>query len=378
MRISIDYTPALRQYAGIGRYTRNLTAALAEIDRENAYTLFCMGAAPESAAFPPNFRVRTTRVPSRWLTAGWHKLRLPLPVELLAGSSDIYHSMDFTLPPLHRARGVVTIHDLSYLRLPAVADPGLRNYLLQAVPRALTRAAHIVADSTHTKLDIQELLDVPAAKISVVPGGVETRFHPVHDTAQLASVRSRYGLPKKFILFVGTLEPRKNLPRLISAFGQARRGAALPHRLIIAGRQGWLFEEIYQRVETERLDDAVQFIGYTQDADLPALYTLADFVAFPSLYEGFGLPPLEAMACGTPVVTGDNSSLPEAVGDAALLVDVEDADALADALVRAATDESLRSRLSVLGPQQAAHFTWGAAAEKLMAVYRLTQKKENP
>lgn len=371
MHITIDYTPALRQTAGIGRYTRGLVAALAELDRENTYSLFCAGEAPDTQAWPANFRVRVSSVPARWLTVGWHRLRLPVPAERLAGECDLFHSPDFSLPPLRMAHGVVTVHDLSFLRLPEHADPGLRDYLQQSVPQAVARAHRVLADSENTKHDLIELLGVAEDKVSVVPAGVEARFRPVRDTVKLAEVRARYRLPEWFILSVGTLEPRKNLARLISAYAQMRRQTGLPHALVLAGKPGWLYQGIYDQVRQEGLEDYVHFPGFVADADLPALYTLADLLAFPSLYEGFGLPPLEAMACGTPVVCSNNSSLPEAVGSAALLVDATDVDGLADAMARILGNASLRARLADLGRAQAARFTWIAAAEKLLKAYRL-------
>ncbi len=371
MHITIDYTPAVRQAAGIGRYTRELVAALAKLDHHNEYTLFCAGDAPPAGEWPANFRVRASNVPARWLTAGWHRLGLPLAAEMLAGTCDLFHSPDFTLPPLKTARGVVTVHDLSFLRFPEHADPGLRTFLTRTVPRSVARAVRVLADSESTKADLVELLGVEPEKISVVPAGVDARFRPVRDTLKLAQVRQRYRLPEWFILFVGTLEPRKNLSRLITAYAQMRRHTGLPHELVIAGKPGWLYEGIYEQVTKEGLTENVHFIGFVADDDLPALYTLADLLAFPSLYEGFGLPPLEAMACGTPVVASNRSSLPEAVGSAGLLVDPEDIDALADALARVLGDASLRVRLADLGRAQAARFTWQSAAERLLEAYRL-------
>ena len=378
MHVTIDYTPALRQHAGIGRYTRGLVAALAEIDHENRYTLFCAGQAPEETNWPANFTVRTSNIPARWLTAGWYKLRLPFPAERLAGESDIFHSPDFTLPPLHHARGVVTVHDLSFLRVPQCADPGLRAFLERAVPRAVSQAHHVLADSENTRNDLIDLLAVTPDKISIVPAGVEARFRPIRDTVRLAEVRARYRLPDWFILSVGTLEPRKNYPRLISAYGQLRRQTGLPHELVIAGNPGWLYQPIHDQVAKEGLSEHVHFPGFIADQDLPALYTMADLMAFPSLYEGFGLPPLEAMACGTPVVTSNNSSLPEAVGSAALMVDAEDVDGLADAMARILGNANLRVRLVDLGRAQAMRFTWHAAAQKLLSAYKLVANFPDP
>jgi glycosyltransferase involved in cell wall biosynthesis len=375
MRITIDYTAAVRQRAGVGRYTRNLVHALALLDRENEYCLFTAGDAPPPESWPGgrlpgNFTLRTTPVPARLLTAGWHKLRLPVPVEQFAGATDIFHSPDFTLPPLRAARGVVTIHDLSFLKLPEYADPGLREYLTARTPDSAARARRILADSENTRQDVIELLKTPPEKVSVVHAGVDARFRPVTDTAQLEAVRERYQLPELFVLFVGTIEPRKNLGRLIAAYAEMRRQTGLPHGLILCGGKGWLSDGIYEQVQREGLEEDVRFPGFVDDADLPALYTLADLFAFPSLYEGFGMPPLEAMACGTPVIASRNSSLPEALGAAPLYVDAEDTDGLADAMARVLGDATLRLRLADLGRAQAARFTWERAAGQLLAAYR--------
>ncbi len=370
MHITIDYTSAIRQRAGIGRYTRNLVSALADADHDNKYTLFCAGDGPEPAPWPANFGVRATRVSSRALAVGWHKFHLPITAERFSGDSDVFHSPDFTLPPLRTARGVVTIHDLSFLRVPQCADPRLRDYLTENVPRSVKRATQVLVDSSNTKQDVVDLLNVPDEKISVIHAGVEPRFRPARDLEELSRVRHRYRLPEFFVLFVGTIEPRKNLSRLISAYSDFRRQTGLPHELVISGAKGWLYEDIYEQVTREGLTEDVLLPGFVDDRDLPVLYTLADLFVFPSLYEGFGLPPLEAMACGTPVIASDNSSLPEVLGQAALLVPADDTTAIADAMARVLGDATLRTRLSDLGRAQAARFTWAGAAHQLMDAYQ--------
>ncbi|MCX7670383.1 MAG: glycosyltransferase family 4 protein, partial [Anaerolineae bacterium] len=199
---------------------------------------------------------------------------------------------------------------------------------------------------------------------------VEPRFQRIEDAAQRAAVRERYRLPPRFILGIGTLEPRKNFVGLIRAYAQMRRMTGLDHALVIAGRPGWLYEAIFAQVEREGLREQVHFIGFVADADLPALYSLADLLAYPSLYEGFGIPVLEAMACGTPVVAGNNSSLPEAAGPAALLVDAQDTAELADALARVLTDSALRQQMVERGHVQVRRFTWQRSATDLIAAYR--------
>jgi glycosyltransferase involved in cell wall biosynthesis len=375
VRITIDYTPALRQSAGIGRYTRGLVGALAALDRQNQYTLFCAGRAPGAdstgaAGWPSNFRVRVVPWQARHLGIAWHRLHLPLPAEWLAGPTDLFHSPDFTLPPLARARGVVTVHDLSFLTVPECADPRLRAFLERAVPGAVRRARRVLADSASTANDLNRLLGVPAEKISIVPAGIEARFQPVRDPACLARVRARYSLPERFILGLGTLEPRKNFVRLIQAYAELQRRAPLPQNLVIAGGPGWLYEGIYAEARRQAAPERICFPGFVADEDLPALYTLADAFAFPSLYEGFGIPPLEAMGCGTPVICANNSSLPEAVGDAALLVDATDVGGLAGGLLGLLGDGALRARLVTAGLARAGRFTWSDAAAGLLAAYR--------
>jgi len=308
----------------------------------------------------------------RHLAILWHRLQLPLPVESFTGPVDLFHSPDFTLPPAWRARTLVTVHDLSFLRYPEGADPRLRAYLMDAVPRSVRRADHVLADSQNTRDDLVALLGVPPEKITVVYPGVEPRFRPLDDPGVLSAVRERYRLPERFILHVGTLEPRKNLVRLMEAYALlSEHGVATDEvSLVVAGGRGWLYEGIFQAVERLGLAGRVTFTGFVRDEDLPALYNLADLFVFPSVYEGFGLPPLEAMACGTPVVVSNTSSLPEVVGQAGLLVSPTDVGALAEAMARALRNGELRARLRARGLEQARRFTWQKVAEETLRAYR--------
>lgn len=377
MRIGIDYTAAVRQGGGIGRYTRNLIRALAQLDTENQYVLFVAGGWGEGdglGPWPASFQLRSIPLSDRWVHILWQRLRLPVPVQAITGALDLFHSPDFVLPPTGRTPAILTVHDLSFLRVPQFFVPGFREYLEKAVLRAVDRAACILADSESTRVDLMQLMAVEPERVTVLYPGVESRFRPVKETDVLAAVRARYELPGRFILGLSTVQPRKNFDGLIEAFRRLlARSSDEPEiaelHLVIAGGKGWMYEDTLALVKLGGLEDRVHFPGFVAEADLPALYCLAAAFAFPSWYEGFGLPVLEAMACGTPVVAADNSSLPEVVGEAGLLVDAGDPDALSEALGRLLGDEALQGRLSRAGLDQAQRFTWEEAAQQLLHVY---------
>ena len=397
MRIGIDYTSAAHQGAGIGRLTRNVVGALSQIDRENQYTLLIQGrdlppdlvylpgqVHPADRACTPsvdrqklrnaasgiqnaNFGERRTWISEKWWTRIWHRLHLPFRVEWIVGQVDLFHGPDFTLAPVQAStKTIVTVHDLSYLRLPFCFKPALLEYLVTNVPRAVGRADWVLADSKSTRQDIIELLKVPGDRVSVLYPGVEPRFRPIADVEARARVRAKYGLPERFILSVGTIQPRKNYERLVQAFSRLQ----IPDLwLVIVGGKGWLYTKLFQQVKELNVQDRVVFAGYVDDIDLPLVYNLAEVFVFPSLYEGFGIPPLEAMSCGIPVIAADNSSLPEAVGDAGLLVDAQDVQALADALAQVIDNPALGQALIDRGLEWAKRFTWQRAAQTLLSVY---------
>ena len=371
MRIGFDATSAVQQGGGIGRYTRELLKALAATAPQAHYRIFFASRQRPHPLPPlgPNFHVTPLPFHDIWLARLWHRAQLPLPVEWITGPIDIFHSPDFTLPPVRRStRTLLTVHDLSFIRDPGSAAPGLLHYLNTVVPRSVARADHILAVSQATRDDLVELYHTPSEKISVLYNGVSEAFQPVADAVALEAVRARYGLgPGPFILAVGTLQPRKNYTRLIQAFAQLRQRDV---NLVIAGGKGWLFDSIFAEVERLGLRGRVLFPGFVADADLPALYSAARVFAYPSLYEGFGIPLLEAMACGAPVVTSTASSMPEVTGEAALLVPPADVEALAAALDRALTDEPLRADLIAKGYQRAREFRWEKSVQQLLEIYR--------
>ena len=373
-RIAIDYTPAIRQQAGIGRLVRGLVGALIEQQPDLDIRLLAVGRiTPEQQAQAP-LPLHATPLDERSMVRLWHRLNLPYPrVEWFTGGPlDIFHATDFVLPPSGARRTLLTIHDLAFLFYPDAAMPSLHRYLNVVVPRSVRRADALIADSRHTANDLTEQWQVSPDRITVVQGAVDhERFQPITDADRRQTVRRRYGLNERpYILALSRLEPRKNYVRLIEAFAQARQEGKLPHRLVIGGKQGWLYEPIYARVQELGLADHVHFPGFIADEDLPALYSDAAFFAYPSLYEGFGLPIIEALACGAPVLAGDNSCLPEAGGPGAIYVDAASSESIAEGILRLACDESLAKRLATVGREHALQFTWQRSAVQLLAAYQ--------
>lgn len=377
-RIGLDYTAAVHQSAGIGRYTREVVKALARLSADTGepyYRLFVAdaGKAGQLTLPGPNFAWRPTRLTERWLARLWYRLRLPLWIENWTGPLDLFHAPDFFLPPVRPGtRTVVTVHDLSFMREPEAVMPGMMAHLTTWVPRSVQRADHVIAVSEATRRDLIEFYQTPPEKISVLYHGVTADFQPVTDPGKLAAVRQKYGLGEKpFILSVGTLQPRKNYRRLIQALARLDDSLAL----VIVGGQGWNYEDIRSEVARLKLEMRVHILGFVANADLPALYSAASLFVYPSLYEGFGLPALEAMACGTPVVVSNQSALPEVVGEAGLLVDPHQVEDIAAAIARLLDDANMRRQFAQAGQARAAKFTWIGMATKLLDLYQQVLKR---
>ena len=376
-QIGIDYTPAARQRAGIGRYTRELVTALLALESSHQYVVFAAtgGLGTRDRGLETGdwrlgiescrIRFRTLPISDEWLARLWHRLRLPIPVETVTGPVDIFYSPDFVLPPTRRrTRTLLTVHDLSFLHYPDHFVPKLVGYLSKVVPRSVARADRVLADSEATRDDLITYLGTPPEKVDVLYSGVDPRFRPEAEPGERERLQAHYSLGDlPYILSVGTLQPRKNYLRLIRAFATLRPGT----ELAIAGGRGWLYENIF--AEAAKPGDRVRLLGFVEEADLPALYRNAALFAFPSLYEGFGLPVLEAMASGVPVVCSGVSSLPEVARGAALLVDPLDIGELADALSRVLEDTGLRQEMASKGLARAARFTWDRAARQLLATF---------
>jgi glycosyltransferase involved in cell wall biosynthesis len=380
--LAIDYTPAVRQRAGIGRLVRGQIQALLSLPIPFDVRLFVVGsltaAERHEAEIATGLPIHSTPMSERNMVRLWHRLGSPVPSvdRFLGGVSgvrpDLLHATDFVLPPTRARRTLVTVHDLAFLFYPNAAMPGLQRYLNVVVPRSVRRADHLLADSHNTAKDLHEQWQVDPATITVVQGGVDhEHFQPVTDAVEIARVRSQYGLgDAPYIFALSRLEPRKNFVRLIEAFARARADARLLHNLVIGGGKGWLYDEIFARVQELGVTECVHFPGFIADGDLPALFSGAEFFAYPSLYEGFGLPIVEALACGVAVLTANNSCLPEAGGSGAIYVNALDTEEMAAAIVRLATDRTLRTDLAAAGIQHAAHFTWQRSAQQLLDAYR--------
>ena len=364
MRIGIDARLVFYHQAGIGQYILRLTQALARIDREDEFILFKSRKDKTVIVEQPNFRIQKLWTPSH------HRFeRLAMSVELAPFALDVLHSPDFIPPAGARCPTVITVHDLAFLLYPRFLTRESARYYGQ-VDEAARIADHIIAVSESTKRDTVRLLGVPEEKITVIHEAAHPLFTPITNEEALARVRTRYNLPSEFILFVSTIEPRKNIPTLLRAFRRLRDNYKSQAVLAIAGNRGWLVEEVDAVIEELNLGEAVRCLGGVPNEELVYLYNAAKLFVLPSFYEGFGLPPLEAMACGTPVIVSNTSSLPEVVGDAGWLVNPEDVEGLTVAMYRILTDENLRHEMRSKGLKRAATFSWDRAARETIQVYQ--------
>jgi glycosyltransferase involved in cell wall biosynthesis len=365
LRIAID-ARKLRDY-GIGTYVRNLLRHLARIDRTTEYVVLCRAADAQVVnEFGENFRA----VPE---ASRGYSLReqITVPLDLRRERAELFHAPHYVLPPLTPCKSVVTIHDCIHLRFPQY----LRNRLGYAYARgSLWVAAHrsnrILTVSEASKRDILDYFAVPPEKIDVIYNGIDERFSALPAEDDVARVRERYQLDDPFILYAGNIKPHKNLERTIEAFHMLRRdGRFAQVKLVIIGDEIAKYAALRHAVHRHKLHKYVRFFGFVPDRTLAILYRLAAVFVFPSLYEGFGLPPLEAMASGTPVITSNVSSLPEVAGDAALLVDPLQSEAIADAMERVLTDTALRDDLRARGLVRARQFSWERSIRRVREIY---------
>lgn len=355
---------------GISRYIRNLIVHLRRRVVEDSLIVFLGDRRlPPGFLSGENFATRFSMLPTAnpWARILWEQFLQP--VELRRYAVDLLHSMGFVSPILNSVPSVVTIYDLSFDLYPGTLNRLNRLYLRLFTRLSVAKAIRVIAISQSTKRDTVEFLGVPEERVDVVYPGIESHFRPIDDPATLRDFQEQIGILDPYVLYMGTIEPRKNLGLLVRAFAKLRRKLNLPHKLVLAGPKGWQYEPIFRVIE-EEAKDQVLMPGYISSQEQALWYNCADLFIYPSLYEGFGFPPLEAMACGVPVIVSDAASLPEVVGDAGLLVNSEDENGLVEAMERVLTDRDLHQALAAKGLRRAQEFSWETAAEQTLYVYR--------
>jgi glycosyltransferase involved in cell wall biosynthesis len=367
LKIAID-ARKLRDY-GIGTYVRNLLRHLSRIDHDTEYVLLCRPADYGLVeGLGENFRPVAESAPSYSV-----REQLLVPMDLRRERVDLFHAPHYVLPPLTPVRSVVTIHDCIHLRFPQYLPHKLGYaYARGSLWFATHRSSRIMTVSEASKRDILRYFRVPAAKIDVIHNAIDERFGRMPAEEEIARVRERYQLNDPFVLYAGNIKPHKNLERLIEAFHMLRRGDLEHVKLLIIGDEVSKYATLRRAVHRYKLHKHVRFFGFVPDETLAVLYRLASVFVFPSLYEGFGLPPLEAMASGTPVVTSNVSSLPEVVGDAALLVDPYEPEAIAQAMREVLTDQALRESLVRKGLARVGLFSWDRSVRRVREIYEET------
>lgn len=377
MRIGVDARPLEFPRAGIGRYLHRLLWGLAEVAPNEEFVLWSTrwraDARDTLPAFPSG-TIRHVRFPFPDRVLDWMVrtgVQMGFAAERVLGPLDCFHHPSPLLLPLRGTPRVITIHDLGFLRLPGMAPRTTVRTLEAGLRREAGQAACIIADSEWTKRDVVDLLGVAADLVQVIPLAPDPAFLPLPAT-MLRSVLARYGVrPGEYVIFVGTIEPRKNVEGLLRAYAAwaERREREIP-LLVLAGRLGWMYQDVERVLAEPRLQGLVRRLGYVPEDDLPALVGGAVACCYPSLYEGFGLPALEAMACGTPVLASNTSALPEVLGDGAIYVDPQDVVGMAEALDRLSRDGDLREDLVRRGLARAKTFSWERTARGTLAVYR--------
>jgi glycosyltransferase involved in cell wall biosynthesis len=378
MRIGIDATALPSRPVGAGNYIIELIRHIERLDEAEEFVVFAQPHGRDLIEVParPGFEwvMVPERSPAQRLV--WEQAAFPR----LVGKArlDLLHSPHYTRPVRLPCASVVTFHDMTFFLYPHLHTLSKRLYFPQAIRLSARKANALIADSESTRQDAIRLLGISPERIYTVPLGVSPAFRPVREAERLEAVRQRYSLPEHFILYVGLVEPRKNLPMLLRAYRrlqdyQHQQGGAVAVPLVIVGRSGWRTEQVFDLVNALAIKEKVHFSGYVPAVDLPIVYNLADVFVYPSLYEGFGLPPLEAMACGTPVITTAVSSMPEHVGQAGVLIPPQDEGALFQALVAVLEDPDLRRQLAKKGPERAAQFSWNRTALETLNVYRRVQ-----
>ncbi len=365
MKIGIDARLTYYRTGGISTYTRQLLHALEKIDAANDYVVF--HSRKDSQTISQQFARA-----SLWTPAHHRIERLALSVELLPHRLDLLHSPDFIPPYRGAKKHIITVHDLTFLHYPQYLTADSRRYYNDQIAAACQHADHILAVSQATKHDLIEILRVPEGRITVQPHGVSARYRPL-SAAEVAPVRDALNLPENYILHVGTWEPRKNILGLLKGYSLLREKMPDAPPVVLVGRPGWLFGSVQKEIETLGIDENLLWRDAVSDEQLPAVYNAATTLVSPSFYEGFGMPALEAMACGTMPIVSNRSSLPEVVGDVGLLVNPDDPADIAEALYKGLYQDDWRIAQQAAGIERAQQFTWERSAQIALHAYTSLQ-----
>lgn len=380
MKIILDGKPLLFRGSGIGHYTYNLLREFARLDQQHEHQYHLYGENNFLRKLPLPITLEATEYAQ---VAERLRVNVPFPFKNLCRvimtrkpqivlrmlGIDLCWGNNFLGIFGPSFKTVITIHDMVYKHYPGITHPAMYKDLVQDLYDHAHSAHLIIAVSESTKRDVIKFLGVSEERIRVIYNGVRSQFQPIHDQGVLEQIRKKYNLPRQFILFAGMLEPRKNIVGLIRAFKKLTDDQEFRHWLVIAGSKGWQYEEIFKAAEDLGIKERVVLTGYIPDQDLVAIYNLADVFAYPSFYEGFGLPVLEAMACGTPVITSNVSSLPEVGGDAAVYVDPGRIEEIALSIKNVLSDNSLRQSLREKGLARSKNFSWENAARQTLRVF---------
>lgn len=374
MRIGIDATALPKKPAGAGNYIIQLIRALVEIEREYEFIIFAQHSGHPLINLSDHENIAWRLFPDRKPGSRLLWEQVVFPKHVRDAGIDLLHSLHYTQPLNLSCHTAVTFHDMTFFLYPQVHTRIRRMYFPLAIRASAKRADALIAVSESTRQDAIQILDIPPQRITTTQLGHDPAFKPIRDDLIRREVREKYKLPERFILYVGTVEPRKNLPLLIRAY-QRLVAAGSDYELVVVGRHGWMYGEVYNQIEASNLQERIHLAGYVDQADLPVVYNLASLFVYPTLYEGFGLPALEALACGVPVITTDTSSLPEIVAEAGVLIPLDDEQALFEAMKSVLKDRKLRQDMIQKGLIQAKKFTWKRTAQKTLQVYRRVLKE---
>ncbi len=369
MRVGINASKFFEVNTGVGRYTSNLCKHILETDGKNDYYLYSpgqMNITIKTDSKRIHFKKSGITRQNNTLRILWEQIGLPL--YSMNDRLDLFHYTDHALSLLQRTRPVIiTVHDIAYIKFPWLFNKSRQIYKQYIIDRSIRKADVIIVPSYSTKKDIVQYFGISDGKIRVIYHGVENRFCPIRNVEEY---RLKNNLPLKMILNVGTLEPRKNVVTLIRAFKKLRERGLKDYNLVIAGEKGWLYKQIFKEIRSGGVEQSILVLGVVRDEDLPMLYNCAEIFVYPSLYEGFGFPPLEAMACGIPVITSNTSSLPEVVGDAGIMVNPTDVNSLCDSMFNLLHDRELWHHMSSKGLERAKSFSWAKAAREILEIYK--------